>query len=130
MTGKCARAMQMLSGYMGSTLEVAEMRDWHSQIQFDLTGEDPFYISIAGTQVELHTGRADDPDVVLSGRSDIFFDILVGTIDSDEAYIMKKYDVSGSVVEAMKFRRICELTERAHQATFSALKTFGKIAFK
>jgi putative sterol carrier protein len=120
----------MLSGYMGSTLEVAEMQDWQSEIQFDLNGEDPFYISIAKTHVELHTGRVDDPDVVLSGRSDIFFDILIGRLDPDEAYIMKKYDVSGSVVEAMKFRRICELTEQTHKTTFSALKTFGKFAFK
>ena len=130
MTGKCARAMQMLSGYMETTLETAEAQDWQSEIQFDLTGEDPFYISIAKTRVELHAGRTDNPDVVLSGRSDIFFDILIGRLDPDEAYVMKKYAVSGSVVEAMKFRRICELTEQAHKSTFSALKTFGKFAFK
>jgi putative sterol carrier protein len=122
--------MQMLSGYMSSTLETAEMGDWQSEIQFDLAGEDPFYISIARTQVDLHTGKIGNPDVVLSGRSDTFFDILIGKLDPDEAYVMKKYDVSGSVVEAMKFRRICELTEQAHKTTFSALKAFGKFAFK
>ncbi|HUK28753.1 MAG TPA: SCP2 sterol-binding domain-containing protein [Candidatus Acidoferrales bacterium] len=130
MTGKCARAMQMLSGYMGNTLAANNEQDWQSEIQFDLAGEEPFYISIDKTQVKFRIGRVDNPDVVLSGRSATFFDVMIGKLDPDEAYIMKKYDVKGSVVDAMRFRRICELTEEAHKTTFSALKTFGKLAFK
>jgi len=41
---------------------------------------------------------------------------------------MKKYNVKGSVVDAMKFRRISELTEAKHKTAFSVLKTVGKIA--
>lgn len=122
--------MQMLTGYIGATLEVAKMQAWESVVQFDLSGEDPFYVSIAKTEAKLHAGKADNPDVVLSGRSDVFFDILIGKLNPDEAYIMKKYSVSGSVVEAMRFRRICELTEQAHKTTFSTLRTFGKFVFK
>jgi len=122
--------MQMLSGYMGSTLATTDEQDWQSEIQFDLTGEEPFYISIDKAQVKFHIGRIDNPDVVLSGRSATFFDVMIGKLDPDEAYIMKKYDVKGSIVVAMRFRRICELTEEAHKTTFSALKTFGKLAFK
>jgi hypothetical protein len=46
------------------------------------------------------------------------------------AYMMKKYTVKGSVVDAMKFRRISELTEQAHKTTFSLMKAMGKITFK
>jgi len=120
----------MLSGYMGNTLAANNEQDWQSEIQFDLAGEEPFYISIDKTQVKFRIGRVDNPDVVLSGRSATFFDVMIGKLDPDEAYIMKKYDVKGSVVDAMRFRRICELTEEAHKTTFSALKTFGKLAFK
>jgi len=120
----------MLSGYMGDTLATTDEQDWQSEIQFDLTGEEPFYISIDKTHVEFRSGRIDNPDVVLSGRSATFFDVIIGKLDPDEAYIMKKYDVRGSIVDAMKFRRICELTEEAHKTTFSALKTFGKFALK
>jgi putative sterol carrier protein len=122
--------MQMLSGYMGTTLATTGEQHWRSEIQFDLAGEEPFYISIDKTHVKFNVGRIDNPDVVLSGRSATFFDVMIGKLDPDEAYIMKKYDVKGSVVDAMRFRRICELTEEAHKTTFSALKTFGKLAFK
>ena len=131
LAGKCGRAVQMLSRYIGSTPEVKGMLEgWQSIIQFDFVGEDPFYLTISGNAANFHEGRAESPDVVLSGRSDVFFDVMTGKLDPDEAYMMKKYAVKGSVVDAMKFRRISELTEQAHKSTFSLMKAVGKIAFK
>ena len=104
------------------------MEDWKSDIQFDLIGEDPFYLQISNAAASFHNGKLENPDVVLSGRSDAFFDVITGKLDPDEAYVMKKYDVKGSVVDAMKFRRISELTEARHKTAFSLLKTVGKIA--
>lgn len=106
------------------------LEGWQSIIQFDFVGEDPFYLAISGNAADFHEGRAESPDVVLSGRSDVFFDVMTGKLDPDEAYMMKKYAVKGSVVDAMKFRRISELTEQAHKSTFSLMKAVGKIAFK
>lgn len=131
MTGKCGRAIQALSKFIGSTNETkAILEDWKSDIQFDLIGEDPFYLQISNASASFHNGKVENPDVVLSGRSDAFFDVITGKLDPDEAYVMKKYDVKGSVVDAMKFRRISELTEARHKTTFSLLKTVGKIAMR
>jgi putative sterol carrier protein len=131
LAGKCGRAIQMLSRYIDSTPEVEDiLTGWQSIIQFDLVGEDPFYLSISGNAASFHEGRATTADVVLSGRSNVFFDVLTGKLDPDVAYMMKKYTVKGSVVDAMKFRRISELTEQAHKTTFSFMKAMGKIAFK
>ena len=128
MTGKCGRAIQALSKFIGSTNETkAILEDWSSAIQFDLIGEDPFYLQISNAAASFHNGKVENPDVVLSGRSDAFFDIITGRLDPDEAYVMKKYEVKGSVVDAMKFRRISELTEAKHKTAFSVLKTVGKI---
>lgn len=131
LAGKCGRAIQMLAKYIGSTPEVKIMLDgWQSTIQFDLVGEDPFYLAISSSAADFQEGKAANFDVVLSGRSDVFFDVMTGKLDPDEAYMMKKYAVKGSVVDAMKFRRISELTEQAHKSTFSLMKALGKIAFK
>jgi putative sterol carrier protein len=129
--GKCGRAIQLLSRYVGSTPSIAGLVDgWNSTIQFDLTEEEPFYVQFDGASATFHEGSSENPDVVLSGRSDLFFDVISGKLDPDEAYMMKKYSVQGSVVDAMKFRRISELVEESHKSTFSVLKTFGKIAFR
>jgi len=129
MTGKCGRAIQALARFIGSTPESkAILEDWTSVIQFDLIGEDEFYLEISHAAANFHNGKFENPDVVLSGRSDAFFDVITGKLDPDEAYVMKKYTVKGSVVDAMKFRRISELTEARHKTAFSFLKTVGKIA--
>ncbi len=128
MTGKCGRAIQALSKFIGPTSQTkAILDDWSSVIQFDLIGEDPFYLQIANAAASFHNGKVENPDVVLSGRSDAFFDVITGKLDPDEAYVMKKYAVKGSVVDAMKFRRISELTEARHKTAFSVLKTVGKM---
>ena len=93
-----------------------------------MIGEDSFYLQIANAAASFHNGKVENPDVVLSGRSDaFFFDVITGKLDPDEAYVMKKYAVKGSVVDAMKFRRISELTEARHKTAFSVLKTVAKI---
>ena len=131
MTGKCGRAIQALSQFIGPSNETKTiLEDWSSVIQFDLMGEDPFYLQISNSAASFHNGKVEKPDVVLSGRSDAFFDVITGKLDPDEAYVMKKYEVKGSVVDAMKFRRISELTEARHKTAFSLLKTVGKIAVR
>ncbi len=131
MTGKCGRSIQALSKFIGPSNETkAILDDWNSVIQFDLIEEDPFYLQISNAAATFHNGKNENPDVVLSGRSDAFFDVITGRLDPDEAYVMKKYDVKGSVVDAMKFRRISELTEAKHKTAFSLLKTVGKIAVR
>ena len=129
--GKCGRAIQLLSRYVQSTPAVVTLAEgWSSLIQFELIGEDPFFVQFDGMSAAFHEGNAANPDVVLSGRSDLFFDVISGKLDPDEAFMMKKYALQGSVVDAMKFRRISELVEASHKSTFSVLKTFGKIAFR
>lgn len=131
MAGKCGKAIQALSRFITSSADTEDvLEDWHSTIQFDLIGEEPFYLTINNGSAVFYEGKADTPDVVLSGRSDTFFDVITGKLDPDEAYTMKKYDVKGSVVDAMKFRRLSELTEAKHKAMFSVLKKVGGIAFR
>jgi len=116
---------------VGSTPEVKDLVEgWRSVVQFELIGEEPFYITFEEQEAEFHEGRSDNPDVVLSGRSEVFFDVITGKLDPDKAYMMKKYAVKGSVVDAMKFRRISEIVEESHKSTFSVLKTLGKVAFR
>ena len=123
--------MQLLSGYVGSTPEVKDLVEgWRSIVQFDLMGEEPFYIICEGQRAEFHEGLSDNADVVLSGRSEVFFDVITGKLDPDRAYMMKKYAVKGSVVDAMKFRRVSEIVEQSHKSMFSVLKTLGKVAFR
>jgi len=131
MTGKCGKAIQALSRFIDTTNDPKKiLSDWSSIIQFDLIGEEPFYLTISGGSASFNEGKVEAPDAVLSGKSNTFFDVITGKLDPDVAYAMKKYDVKGSVVDAMKFRRVSELTEERHKATFSILKKVGGIAFR
>lgn len=125
---KCNRALGMLVNYANKTKEVKDfIADWQSVIQFDLRGEEPFYVKAQKGELSMEVGRHLKPDVVFEGSSDVFFDILTNQIDPDDAFLMKRYEIIGSIFDAIRFRHLAELTQNAHKTTFSVLRRLSRV---
>ncbi|MDG6994515.1 MAG: SCP2 sterol-binding domain-containing protein [Nitrososphaerota archaeon] len=130
MAGKCSRAISLLADYMNKTSEVKNfISGWSSAIQFDLSGEDPFgLVFSADGRVDFKTGKLDRPDVTFYCNSDLFFQVITGKVDQDEAFSNGLVDVKGSIFDSVKFRHAAELTQEKHSTLFAALRAFSRFA--
>ena len=130
MVGKCAKAVSLLVDYMNRTEDVKEFtQGWDSRILFDLTGETPFGVLFPeeGTKaISFVDKRLENPDVVFSSSSDLFFGMLTGKIDQDEAFSNGLIDIRGSILDSVKFRHAAEITQEKHSMLFTVLRAVSR----
>jgi len=121
--GKCGRAISFVVMYANRTEKVrAMMEGWNKTLQFQLRGEDPFYIKADNQKMRFFSGVSEAPDVILKGEAAVFFEIITGKIDQDEAYLTKKYEFEGSIMDGVKFRHLFDVTQQAHTRVFGLLQ--------
>lgn len=130
MVGKCARAVSLLVDYMNRTKDVKEFtRGWNSRILFDLTGEPPFGVLFPEDSthaISFIDRRPENPDVVFYSSSDLFFGMLTGKIDQDEAFSNGLIDIRGSILDSVKFRHAAEITQEKHSTLFTVLRAVSR----
>ena len=132
MPGKCARAVSLLVDYMNRTKEIKEFtRDWDSRILFDLTGETPFGIIFpkdSSSSINFVDRELEKPDVIFYSNSELFFGMLTGKIDQDEAFSDGLVEVKGSIFDSVKFRHAAEITQEKHSALFTVLRAVSRFS--
>jgi putative sterol carrier protein len=132
LVGKCARAVSLLVDYMSKTKEVKDfLQGWESRILFDLGGEAPFGIIFSkdsGSSINFVDQKIENPDVIFYSNSELFFGMLTGKIDQDEAFSDGLVDIKGSIFDSVKFRHAAEITQRRHSALFTVLRAVSRFA--
>jgi putative sterol carrier protein len=128
LVGKCARAVTLLVDYMNKTKEVKEFASgWESKIEFDLTGEKPFGVVFSkDSAINFVDHKVENADVVFYSNADLFFGMLTGKIDQDEAFSNGLVDVKGSIFDSVRFRHAAELTQEKHSALFTVLRAVSR----
>jgi len=130
MVGKCARAVSLLVDYMNRTKEVKEFtRGWESEILFDLAGEEPFGVIFPKnieSSIRFVDQQLESPDVTFYSSSELFFGMLTGKIDQDEAFSDGLVDIKGSIFDSVKFRHAAEITQEKHSALFTVLRAVSR----
>ena len=130
MPGKCTRAVSLLVDYMNKTKEVKEfVQGWDSTILFDLAGESPFGVIFpkdGSSKIDFVERKLENPDVVFFANSELFFGMLTGKIDQDEAFSDGLVDVKGSIIDSVKFRHAAEITQEKHSTLFSVLRAVSR----
>ncbi len=115
---------------MNKTKEVKEFASgWDSRILFELGGETPFGIVFpkeSTSQINFVNYKLENPDVVFYSTSDLFFGMLTGKIDQDEAFSNGLVDVKGSIFDSVRFRHAAELTQEKHSTLFSVLRAVSR----
>jgi putative sterol carrier protein len=126
--GKCARAVTLLVDYMNRTKEVKEFAaGWESRVGFDLMGEKPFGVVFSkDSAINFVDHKLENPDVVFYSSADLFYGMLTGKIDQDEAFSNGLVDVKGSIFDSVKFRHAAEITQEKHSALFTVLRAVSR----
>ena len=63
-------------------------------------------------------GMLENPDVIFYCKSDLFYQILTGKKDQDEAFSNGLVEIKGSIIDSVKFRHAAELTQEKHNTLF------------
>jgi len=128
LVGKCARAVTLLVDYMNKTREVKEFASgWESRIEFELTGEKPFGVIFSkNSEINFVDHKLENPDVVFFSNADLFYGMLTGKVDQDQAFSNGLVDVKGSIFDSVKFRHAAEITQEKHNALFTVLRAASR----
>jgi len=126
--GKSARAISLLVDYMNKTSEVKEfISGWESRIEFDLSGESPFGVLFSNDgAIRFIDKKVENPEVIFFANSDLFYGMLTGKIDQDEAFSNGLVDVKGSIFDSVRFRHAAEITQEKHSTLFTVLRTVSR----
>jgi len=89
-------------------------------VQFEIEGQQPCYLHFSKAGISFHDGRHDRPDVILRTKPETILKMLKGEIGQQEAFALKKIEVTGSMVDAMRFNQVT-------QAVLKSTGTLGKI---
>jgi putative sterol carrier protein len=130
MVGKCARAVSLLVDYMNRTKEVKDFTSgWESRILFELNGESPFGVIFpkdSSIEISFSDRKIGNPDVIFRSSSELFYGMLTGKIDQDEAFSDGLIDISGSISDSVKFRHVAEITQERHSTLFTVLRAVSR----
>ena len=125
---KCAFAVKLLAFYANRTKEVKdEIEGIDTSIQFDIEGEKPINVKITDGRLAVSNGRLQEPGATIKSKADVFFKVMTQAIDPEEAFTKGKYVIEGSVIDAIRFRRIGDVTMKAHKFTFDLLSKLAKV---
>ena len=89
----------------------SEMASWNKIFQFNVEGEEPFYIEFKSGSMNLVKGTHRSPTATLSMSRDTLIKILKGELDAMAAFIRGQMKITGNVIETVALRKMIEATK-------------------
>ncbi len=86
--------------------EVKDIMPDGTTIQFELENEKQFYLRFSKGKLSVHSGRCDNPSATIRGERDSFLKLLKGEIRQEEAFFMRKLEVTGPVTYLVRLNRL------------------------
>lgn len=125
--GKCSKAISLASEYMNSSKGIQEsLKEFSCTIQFYLQGEEPFALKLQDGKAKFLKYEIKDADVQIYADSDTFFDIIIGKINPDQAYLYGTVEIKGSIMYAVVLKHVGEVMRKEHPKLFATVKAFSR----
>ncbi len=100
------------------------MESWDATIQFEIGDRERFFVQVKDGKIAFFDGKSENPDVTIKSDPEYFTKILLGEMDPQEAYTFHRYEVSGSIVDGTKFKRLGEIVANSHKKALSLVRFF------
>ena len=127
--GKCAATIRFLAWLVSRTPTAREqLANWNRVVQFSLSGEKPFFVTVFDKHMKYGVGEADKPDLVFKSTSDEFFDVMIGRTKFEQGFSKGIYTIQGSITDAVRLVRIAELALASHSTLASLVKSASRLA--
>ena len=80
--------------------------DWEQTFQFNLEGEEPFYLEVSEQKGVIKDGEASDPDIIMTGDPNSIIKICKGQGDFTHAISREEITVEkGKVMDVIRLTR-------------------------
>ena len=104
-------SMKMFTFFANRNSEVKSMlQDLSSTISVDVRDGSSFYVKLDGGKISILSGKPEKPDATIKTQKDTLKKIISGKLSQEEAFNKKIIETSGSIMDAMRFRHILNVT--------------------
>lgn len=86
----------------------SEIATWNKIFQFNIEGEEPFYVEFKEGSMNLIKGTHRNPTATLAMSRDTLIKILRGELDAMAAFIRGQMRITGNVIETVALRKMIE----------------------
>ena len=100
------RAMGMFAFLANRKKEVKDIMPEGTTIQCEIQIEKQFYLHFSSGKLSVHSGRYDNPSATIRGDRESFLKLLKGEMRQDEAFFMRKLEVTGPVTYLVRLNRL------------------------
>ena len=88
--------------------------NYNKTVQFEITGDDTFYVDIkGGKNLAITNGKHQKPDITIFSDRDTMTGINSGQVNSMQAFMAGKIKVKGAMMELVKLQKIIFTTGQA-----------------
>jgi len=85
-----------------------EMKSWNKVFQFQIEGEEPFYIEFSSGEMKISKGTHPSPTATLIMEKTVLEQIVNGEMDAMAAFVRGKMRITGNVLETAHLRKMLE----------------------
>lgn len=104
-------SMKMFTFFANRNSEVKSMlQDLDSSIFVDVRDGKPFYVKLDAGKISIHDGKPEKPDATIKTQKQTLQKIISGKLSQEDAFNKKIIETSGSIMDAMRFRHVLNLT--------------------
>jgi putative sterol carrier protein len=113
-------AMKIFTFFANRNSEVKSMlEDIQSNIFVEVKDGTSFYARIDGGKISIEDGKPENSDATIKASRESLRKIISGKLSQEDAFNKKIIESSGSIMDAMRFRRVLNLaTEKSAGVKF------------
>jgi putative sterol carrier protein len=108
---KIVMSMKMFTFFANRNTDVKSMlQDLSSAIYVDVRDGSSFYVKLDGGKISIRSGKPEKSDATIKTQKATLQKIISGKLSQEDAFNKKIIETSGSIMDAMRFRHVLNIT--------------------
>jgi len=121
-------SMKMFAFFANRNSEVKSMlEDISSAIYVDVRDGTPFQVKLDGGRISILNGKPEKPDATIKTQKETLRKIISGKLSQEDAFNKKIIETSGSIMDAMRFRHVLNVTLEKSRGVRILRSTVGRL---
>ncbi len=103
-----SRALRLFVMLANRRKDLKELMPDNTTIQFEIDDGREFYLEFKEGKLSVHDGAKDSPTATIRSDGESFIKIMKGELKQDEAFFMRKVEVTGPVIYLVRLNRMAQ----------------------
>ncbi len=88
--------------------DLNELMPDNTTIQFEIDDGRQFFLDFKGGKLSVHDGAKESPTATIRSDAESFIQIMKGELKQDEAFFMRKVEVTGPVTYLVRLNKLAQ----------------------